>query len=719
MTHSIYDPLPNGLISVDCSGVINDINAAAVAAPVWEHSPRVGARLTQCISEASVKSWLSTFASGEIAWQQGDSYWQLSLLQSSSSNILLQLVDQTEKVTLQKKNQRLQLDIERLDFAAQGANLGIWDFNPAEGKIIGNRTWATQKKLDSDEVFADGNLFSEIVNGIEKWATLVHPDDLEATQQKIVEHLEGKTDVYHAEFRVKCGDGSWKWILDQGKVFKRDADGNPIRMNGIHADIDKLKELQQKLSEMKEKAEVANRAKSIFLANMSHELRTPLNAVLGYSQLMKSEPELPVKHKEYLDIINRSGEHLLALINNVLDMSKIDAGYNVVDLKWFNLRDMVEEVVDLMQMKANQKQLSFRAFIRDDVPSYVKGDEVKTRQVLINLIGNAIKFTDIGQVSLEVNNQDTHPNKDKISFKIIDSGIGISSADLERIFRPFEQVAFASTQNGTGLGLSISKQFVELMGGTLEVRSEIGKGSEFGFSLKLESSDWVECGQTTQSPQVAGLSAQSWVPKVLIAEDQSDNQTLLMTLLTNAGFRVKLAQDGEEAVSLFKSWQPDFIWMDNRMPKMDGLEATKAIRQLENGSQVRIVALTASVFNDEIESMLKAGMDDFARKPSQPNTLLNMMKKHLDIEYDYLDKEETVATPQKLDAAQLKNCFSTVGLQKILTAIEQGDQHSLSEQILCASVAENIQQPLLLMTEAYQFDELYELFSFARESESG
>lgn len=344
MTESVYDPLPSGVISVDEQGVIIDINQAAYRVDIWKVRPSVGATLAECLQQQQVKSWHLKQESGAIQWQDGTGkFWQIERL-PMGSNQLLWLTEKTEKIKLKAQVEHLQHDIERLDYAAQGANLGIWDFNPLEGKIIANRTWATQKKLETSDVFVDGQLFSEIVNGIERWATLVHPDDIEPTQQKIKDHLEGKTDLYHAEFRVKCGDGGWKWILDQGKVFERDEQGAPVRMNGIHVDVDKLKALQQKLSKTKEKAEVANRAKSIFLANMSHELRTPLNAILGYSQLMKTEPSLPIKHKEYLDIINRSGEHLLALINNVLDMSKIDAGYNVAELKWFNLREMVEEV---------------------------------------------------------------------------------------------------------------------------------------------------------------------------------------------------------------------------------------------------------------------------------------------------------------------------------------------------------------------------------------
>ncbi|OLQ93799.1 hybrid sensor histidine kinase/response regulator [Vibrio ponticus] len=718
MTESVYDPQPNGVIGVDEQGVIIDINQAAYRVDIWKVRPSVGATLAECLQQQQVKRWHLKQESGAIQWQDGTGkFWQIECL-PMGSNQLLWLTEQTEKIKLKAQVEHLQHDIERLDYAAQGANLGIWDFNPLEGKIIANRTWATQKKLETSDVFVDGQLFSEIVNGIERWATLVHPDDIEPTQQKIKDHLEGKTDLYHAEFRVQCGDGGWKWILDQGKVFERDDQGAPVRMNGIHVDVDKLKALQQKLSKTKEKAEVANRAKSIFLANMSHELRTPLNAILGYSQLMKTEPNLPIKHKEYLDIINRSGEHLLALINNVLDMSKIDAGYNVAELKWFNLREMVEEVVDLMQMKASQKQLHFVAEIAPSVPSFVQGDAVKTRQVLINLLGNAIKFTEVGHVKLTLEAKASPDGNNRIKFEICDSGIGIAPEDLSRIFIPFEQVASLSTQNGTGLGLSISKQFVDLMGGDLDVASQLNHGTTFSFSLDLLASDWVDQPILSPSQQIKKLSENSWIPKILIAEDQTDNQALLSTLLTQAGFKVKIAQDGEEAVTLFQHWQPDFIWMDRRMPKMDGLEATRAIRQLPNGLDVKIVALTASVFNDEIEQMLKAGMDDFARKPYQAQTLFMLLQKHLEVEYEYFQETQPAKEYGQLQASEIELACDLAFAKEILAAIALGDQQRLLEQFQNEAVFDGMRSELLGLAESYQFDELYELFGFAAESDS-
>lgn len=712
------ESVPMGAIALDDQGSIIAVNQLALAANIWQYQPEIGTQLTLCIDNPNFLNWLSDptrLAVTYPLYTECGNMWQCSMSPSEQGGVLLWLKNETELGKLKSKVKHLQRDIERLDFAAQGANLGIWDFNPSIGEIITNRTWVTQKKLNPDDLLAGDALFSEVVNGIERWAQLVHPDDLAEASAKIQAHLDGETDIYHAEFRIKCGDGNWKWILDQGRVFERDENDMPIRMNGIHVDVTKLKELQQNLSETKEKAEVANRAKSIFLANMSHELRTPLNAVLGYSQLMKSDARLTIQHQEYLEIINRSGEHLLSLINDVLDMSKIDAGHNEVEHKWFNFKEMIEEVRDLMQMKAMQKQIAFRCGLSSNTPHYVLADAAKIRQVLINLLSNAIKFTHNGSVSLEIESQCKDKSQYRVGFTVSDSGIGIEPENLERIFKPFEQVGSESAQNGTGLGLSISRQFVEMMDGALSVKSVHGEGSVFSFFLEVDSSEKLRSVNEPKGVQdrVLGLKQGAKSPRILVAEDQSDNQKLIMTLLSNAGFTAKLARDGEEAVALHQSWQPDFIWMDRRMPKMDGLQATKEIRRAPENSNVKIVALTASVFNDEIQEMLECGMDDFARKPFLPQDLFNMMKKHLDIEYDYQgasnDKQAQSTESPWSNVTLLQELPKDI-IDKIVTAAEEGEQQALFGYFEQFIKDETARRELITLTDHYQFDDLIELF---------
>ncbi len=719
--------IPHPCLVIDKHWNVTAMSPSTLEFGLWDAKPEVGLPILHAIPtphSKAVKLWLNREAKDSLELEHVSLRFKVSCLSRNDDEIYLWFDTVTSKPSGEKKSchdeqsgsdselGRLRKDIERLEFAAQGANLGIWDFNPSTGKIIGNRIWATQKLLNPDELFADDALFSEIVNGIEKWSELVHPDDVEATTEKIQKHLDGETDIYHAEFRVKCGDGKWKWILDLGRVFERDADGVPVRMNGIHVDIDKQKRLQQRLSETKEKAEVANRAKSIFLANMSHELRTPLNAVLGYSQLLKADDSLQSTQQDYVEIISRSGEHLLSLINDVLDMSKIDAGHNVLESKWFDFSETVEEVLDLMEMKAKEKRLVLSSDFIGEMPHFALGDVVKLRQVLINLLGNAIKFTPSGEVKLMIKCETLAQEQHQIHFLVSDTGPGIRPEDHQRIFVPFEQLDSDVTQNGTGLGLSISKQFVEMMGGALTVSSQQGEGSTFTFSLAFETALQHQGLQPVAYQQVLGIKYPQTPPKILVAEDQIDNQNLIITILEGAGFQVKLAKNGQEAVELHHSWQPDLIWMDRRMPKMDGLEATKQIRCSSTKNDVKIVALTASVFNDEIEEMLAAGMDDFARKPFMPHTLFKVMQKHLDIEYEYAVPTEPALVVERDWVTVLSNLAIEGQLRsQILDAAEQGQQEELITLFDSPHWDNDVRSKLVQLASDYQYDELCDLFS--------
>lgn len=704
------DAFPIGILVIDQSGEITALNHIARSADIWCSCPDPGDHIENHLAFSELNSWLCQGESTttKVIETNAGKVWQLTCSKSArDTQIFLQDISNTK--ALERENAGLKVDIERLDLAMQGANIGIWDFNPSIGQIIGNKTWATQKALSPEDIFADDSLFSEIINGIEKWGELVHPDDLEKTTQLIQDHLDGKSELYHAEFRVKCGDGRWKWILDQGRVFERDEQGNVTRMNGIHVDVDKLKELQHALMLTKDKAEVANRAKSTFLANMSHELRTPLNAILGYSQLIKSDRRLSPQHREYLEIINRSGGHLLSLINDVLDMSKIDAGHNVIEQKWFSFVGMIDEVRELMRMRAMEKQLLFQYKMSSNAPTYVCGDEAKIRQILINLIGNAIKFTNQGHVILSVDFHRVSQSRYKFVFEVADTGIGIAPQDLKRVFKPFEQVASENTQNGTGLGLSISKQFADSMQGSLEVKSRVGRGATFTFQLDMEGSDKVSQmkPQAEEARSVYRLKDTIPSPKILVAEDQVDNQTLIRTLLENAGFTVKVVSDGKQAVEMNRVWQPDYIWMDRRMPNKDGLAATREIRREGSNHRVKIVALTASVFSDEVEKMLASGMDDFVKKPFLPHEIYETMLKHLPIEYESLG--ESFHSYEASSLASENEWIERLSQQQIAHIVdlaEQGEQDQLL-LVLGALNDENevFTQPIDWV-DNYQFDQL-------------
>lgn len=391
------------------------------------------------------------------------------------------------------------------------------------------------------------------------------------------------------------------------------------------------------LDRAKRRAEAANEAKGSFLANMSHELRTPLNAILGFSRLMLRS-SASSQDRESLGIINRSGEHLLHLINDVLDMSKIEARRVNLQPTAFELRALVGDVVAMLGDRVAAAGLYLSVDAADDLPVHVRADHVKLRQILINLVGNAIKFTQEGGVVLHVDRLDAGTTATRIVFSVEDSGVGIPEADLERIFVPFEQVAEHGANKGTGLGLAIARQFAELMGGSLTARSRPGVGSVFRLELPVdvvEQSDLQQ--QAIETRQVLGVAPGQPHYRILVVDDNSDSRLVLVRELGLLGLDVRAAANGIEAVAAFQEWQPHLIWMDWRMPLMNGLEATRNIRALPGGSETRILGLTASAFEERGEEFRLAGCDGYLRKPYRIAEVLDAMARHLGVRYRYAD----------------------------------------------------------------------------------
>jgi len=391
----------------------------------------------------------------------------------------------------------------------------------------------------------------------------------------------------------------------------------------------------------KEQAEQANRAKSVFLANMSHELRTPLNAVLGFAQLLKVAPEATGQQIEKLNIITRSGEHLLNLINNILDISKIESGRVMLEESATDLHQVIEETRLLMYVKAKEKGLDFTVEQSTDFPSRVNVDSGKLRQVLINLMGNAIKFTQKGRVILHVAIVHGESSQSRrIRFEVTDSGPGIRKQDLERIFQPFVQLADQPVRDaGTGLGLAICKQHVELMGGQLGVTSESGRGSQFYFEIPVTVLPAEKTPVALRHGRVIGLEEGQPRYRILIVEDQWENRLLLYKLLDPLGFDLREANNGMEAVEIFEEWHPHLIWMDVRMPVMDGKEATRRIKSTKAGGYTKVIAVTAHALEDERREILAAGCDGFVRKPYKDFDIFDALAKHLGIRYLHSDAD--------------------------------------------------------------------------------
>jgi signal transduction histidine kinase/DNA-binding response OmpR family regulator len=384
----------------------------------------------------------------------------------------------------------------------------------------------------------------------------------------------------------------------------------------------------------KEAAERANMAKSAFLANMSHELRTPLNAILGFSQLMERSGNLDDGQKQNLKTISRSGTHLLSLINDILDMSKIEAGRAELNPGPFDLREMLSALEGMFRLKADEKGLTLIFDVSPDVPQYVSTDEGKLRQVVVNLVGNALKFTEKGGATLRVRARPESGGDVRLLFEVEDTGVGIAADEIESLFEPFVQTrSGTSSQEGTGLGLPISRKYVALMGGRITTKSEPGKGSIFGFDVRVTPVEESDVPEKRAPRRVTGLAPGQPTYRLLIAEDRDSNRELLMKILAPLGFEVRGVRNGAECISMWESWEPQLIWMDMRMPVMDGYEATKRIKATPKGQATVIIALTASAFEDDKKIILSGGCDDFVRKPFVEDEIFEKLEKHLGIAF--------------------------------------------------------------------------------------
>ncbi|MEG4074808.1 ATP-binding protein [Microcoleus sp. Pol14C2] len=459
----------------------------------------------------------------------------------------------------------------------------------------------------------------------------------------------------------------------------------------------RVQERTAELAVAKDKAEVANQAKSTFLANMSHELRSPLNAILGFSQLMTRSQTLSPEHQENISIINSSGEHLLTLINNVLDLSKIESGRTTLNPKKFDLYRLLNDLEDMFEFKAHDKQLQLVFDRSTDVPQYVEADEIKLRQILINLLNNSLKFTQDGGVAVRVSKQSlgrnqqvekgkfahqelslntetsalnglkisqfSHsnnqiiaaPNDDSAStfsfflyFEVEDTGPGIATNELDALFEPFVQTKTGKdSQEGTGLGLPISRKFVELMGGEMSVCSAVGKGTKFKFDIQVTAVDAANIETPKPTRNVIALEPHQPTYRILIVDDKALNRQLLIKLLNPLGFELKEATNGQEAIEIWDSWEPHLIWMDMRMPVMDGYEATQYIKSTIKGQATAIIALTASVWEEERAVILSAGCNAFMRKPFREADIFDALHKHIGVRYIYEDPGQTNLLPIK------------------------------------------------------------------------
>jgi len=399
-----------------------------------------------------------------------------------------------------------------------------------------------------------------------------------------------------------------------------------------------LEQATEKANEMAEKAEMANKSKSAFLANMSHEIRTPLNAIIGFSQLMNRDKMLTESQREYNISIIRAGEHLLALINDILELSKIEAGRVVLNPTNVDLHLMLSDIQMIFKDRAESKHLQFICEISDDLPQFVQVDEGKLRQIFVNLIGNAIKFTEEGGIAVRTRTTRIDDETDKLTVEIQDSGPGIHERELGKLFKHFEQTSSGMNKgSGTGLGLALSKELAILMGGDISVTSEVGIGSIFTFEVMIRKGS-AEAIETTISKRVIGIADRKEPCRILAVDDKDENLKVVVSLLKLVGFETMEAINGKDAIEKYETWNPHLILMDMRMPVMDGYEATRRIKETEKGKNTPIVALTASAFEDERKKIEALGMQGYIRKPFKESELFGTMAKILHLDYIYEDE---------------------------------------------------------------------------------
>ncbi len=430
-----------------------------------------------------------------------------------------------------------------------------------------------------------------------------------------------------------------------------------------------LKQARDMAETARQAAERANQAKSIFLANMSHELRTPLTAIIGFSQILDHTLTLSPEDQDNLNIILRSGEHLLTLINQVLDLSKIEAGRITLDETYFDLYRVLRELEDMFRLRTKHKGVQLHFECAAAVPQYIRTDPVKLRQVLINLLNNAAKFTKEGRISLivrelnelnelktqKLKNSKTHKTYKTLHFEVEDTGPGIAASDMNKLFEAFSQTETGrQMQGGTGLGLPISRKFVHLMGGDITVKSEVGRGSHFIFEILVGIAAESEIKRSRPARRAIAIEPGQSQYRLLIADEKSVNRKLFTTLLSPFGFELREATDGQETFEIWAEWKPHLIWMDIRMPVMEGLEVTKKIRNEElrvRNSKIphsqfpvpncKIIAVTAGSFEEERTKALSNGCDDFLRKPFREQEIVDLLQKHLSIRFVYAEKTQS------------------------------------------------------------------------------
>lgn len=494
---------------------------------------------------------------------------------------------------------------------------------------------------------------------------------------------------------IKLSSNKMDVQLDKNKY--QDELGDMIGSVAIFKEnTQKLISSEEKLKLAIEDARSANKAKSIFLARMSHELRTPLNAILGFSNLLSKSSNINVNEKENLQTIRKSANYLLNIINEILELSKIEAGKIEVFPKTFNLHETIKEIEALFLFRSNAKGLEFNIRYASNLPKIVTLDEQRLRQVLINLLSNSLKFTTKGKIDLYI-----YESMNKLFFEVSDTGIGISKDDLKIIFKPFEQIREENyNKNGTGLGLSITKELISLMGGSISAKSEKQKGSQFYFSVSFEkaSKDLIE--DIKNKNLIVGMKNKEFSKTALVVDDIEENRKLLVEMLNFYGIKTYEAKNGLEVLDVYKKEKIDIIFMDILMPKLNGIETIKEIRK--TNQDIPIVVVSANVFTEDKNNALENGANDFMSKPIEESELLFMLEKHIDASLKYEENNEEV---KELDYKSI----SKENLEKLIEACNNMDNQAIFKLLEKKELSKELIEDIKTRTDDFKYHEIIEL----------